>query len=226
MKVAKLLAAALFACTTFAQAAVVTVNTTDSRFNSAAMNQGWWNNQDYVGSDTSNSIYTGGQLYDDITLRSFFSFDLSNVQGTITGASLRVMRGSQSTIAHLGLWDVSTDAATVNFNDGVNAAIWEDLGSGNSYGQFLIRRGDRDDFLTLDLNATALADLNAATGYFTIGAAVGNDQFIFSGIPSDLGTFLDLTIADSNTVPEPGTATLLLSGLAAAVASRRRRRKQ
>lgn len=226
MKTAKLLAAALFACATIAQAAVVTVNTTDSRFNSAAMNQGWWNDTDYGNADTNQMIYTGGQLIDDLTLRSFFSFDLSNVQGTITGASLRVMRGSQSQSVSLGLWDVSTDAATVNLNNGVNASIWQDLGSGNSYGQFLITNGDAEDFLTLSLNATALTDLNAATGYFTIGAAVGSDEFIFSGIPSVLGTFLDLTIADSNTIPEPGSAALLLSGLAAAVASRRRRRGQ
>lgn len=34
------------------------------------------------------------------------------------------------------LFDVSTDAATLNQNEGLNAAIFADLGSGTSYGAF------------------------------------------------------------------------------------------
>jgi hypothetical protein len=105
------------------------------------------------------------------------------------GATLRVNAGFSTggdLIETVGFFDVSTDAATLNFNDGTNEAIFADLGTGRSYGTFSVNRGVLGD-LSFVLNADAVADINAArSGCFSLGRRLlsfsrPDAEFVFGG---------------------------------------------
>lgn len=204
-----------------ADASTVTYSTAQSEFNGGILNQGWWSSGPGHENDTNNDNHFTGLISGD-TLRSFYTFDLSGLSDTITAASLRVQRGTQSGTVNLGLWDVASNAATVNNNTGLNSTIFDDLGSGNSYGTYNVLNGGFSDYLTFNLNAQALADINAAVGFFTLGASVDAGQFIFSNTGGDV-TFLDLTVSDQLSVPEPMSLALLGLGLFGIAVTRRSR---
>jgi hypothetical protein len=218
--------AVTLACSLSASATQVTLSTDQSRFN-ASTNQGWW--ADNTSNDTLNANhFTGSSMQEGApgNYRSFYTFDLSGVAGPINGATLRVMRGYQSGLVDLQLWDVTSGAGAVNDNGSMNPTIFDDLGSGVAYGSYLIDTGDYSDNLTLALNANALADLNAAHGFLTIGAALQGmpEEYIFSGTGRDV-TYLDLEIGSvpGGDVPEPSSAALLVISAAALALARRRR---
>lgn len=79
---------------------------------------------------------------------------------------------------------MSTEAQRLNRNNEVNAAVFEDLGTGTSYGTFEVSgSGEPSDILSLPLNEAALADINAAAGgFFSIGGRLLGaevQQFLF-----------------------------------------------
>ena len=203
-----------------ANAALVTYGTAGSEFNSGTLNQGWWSSGPGHSNSTTNDNHYTGSISSD-TLRSFYSFDLSGISGTVTAATLRVQRGDQNGVVNLNLWDVSTAAALVNNNAGINSAIFNDLGTGNSYYSSTVSSGSFGDYLSFSLDSQALLDINAASGFFTIGASVGPSQDIFSSTGGDQ-TFLDLTISD---VPEPASIALLGLGLFGINLARKRNQK-
>jgi hypothetical protein len=102
--------------------------------------------------------------------RSFFTFDLSLVSRPILAATLEVQRAgaaSADPTEVLGLFDVLSDAATLNQNEGTNASVFADLGEGDTYGTFEITTtGDPSEVLQFALNQAGVSDLNAARGGF------------------------------------------------------------
>ena len=206
---------AMFAST--ASATAITVTTAQSEFTNNVLNQGWWSAvSSNANTNTNSNNYTGSNS--GVELRSFYTFDLSQIVGTITNATLRLARGGQSGAVNLNLWDVTTAASTVNNNVGSNAAIFADLGTGINYGSYAVAAGTSTDILTFKLNAAALQDM-MNKGYFTFGATTNAaaGQFIFSfgsGLVS-----LDLQVAD---VPEPASIALFGLGLAGLLTLRRR----
>ena len=170
--------------------------TSDSQFLSGFNNQGWWA-QNTSGIATDN--YIVGQLSAMRFFRNFFTFDLSKLRGTVTSAKLELRRfssspGNEATETY-ELFDVSTDAATLNNNTGTNATIFADLGSGTSYGSFAVPISvfSLDEILTFPLNAAAVSDINtAAGGFFSIGGTLtsqdGND-FLFGASGSSEDRF-------------------------------------
>lgn len=188
----------------------VVLSTSTSQFTPGIQNQGWWSATD--SNDDFNDNYFVGTLDPDL-LNNFFSFDTSRLAGlTVLGADLSLDAytiDSPGTGNTYILYDVSTDAATLNFNSGTSAAIFNDLGSGTSYGTFFVPVSASNTLISLTLNAAGLADLQLAA-----------DQGAFFSV----GGTLDLQ-APPSTIPEPASMAIFgLGALGMAVAARARRK--
>lgn len=169
-----------------------------------AENLGWWS--DKFGHVAGNYNYFAG--YNgvlDNTLHNFFSFDLSGVTGEVVSATLRVRTYSASfpfAPMKYELFDVYTSAEQLlTASDVPNEAIFDDLGSGKSYGSIVVDKNpDYFAEISIALSPSAIADLNARQGkYFSIGGVV-------------------------TSVPEPATGVMLIGGLIALGLSSRKPR--
>lgn len=208
-----------------AQATPITITTAQGELQSGVANQGWWRSD---GShNLNNANYILGQIGGS-TYRNFFTFDLTTLTGPVTSAVLQLNGftpfgspacSSPNTTESYGLFDVSTDATTLNTTSGPDTGIFNDLGSGTSYGTFNVNVGSCTNTLQFTLNANGIAAVNAAEGgYFSIGGALldllggGSDQYLFAYSGSvTQSLILDGT---SSSVPEPASLGLFGLGLA------------
>jgi hypothetical protein len=161
-------------------------------------NQGWWSPT--VANHDDNDNYFVGQLDHplDGPHRNFFTFDLSSACQA-KAVILQLSRFVQSGPVTYSLSDVSTPAATLNDNVGTSQAIFDDLGTGTTFGSFEVGVGDRTDVLSFDFNAAAVAAFNAARGnFFSVGGR----------LDSPVGSYL---FAESADTPHPGTQQLLVT---------------
>src|SRR6185295_13537336 len=80
------------------------------------------------------------------------------------------------------IYDVSSPAADVISNAG-GIAAFQDLGSGTVYGSITVSAADNGKVVEIPIGPAALADLNAASGLFLLGGALGSigagDQYVF-----------------------------------------------
>lgn len=214
-----------------AQAAVYNIETSLNPLQAGTDNQGWYGSNTSNNNATNDNYYTG--FGGGFELRSWFAFDLSSVAGTITGITFEVTRYGQSGNLTLGIFDVTTPASQLPLNRGAGVfpAIFNDLGSGTSYGTFSVSNGSSTDVLSLALNPAAIVDANAASGYFAIGAAIvgSSSGFIFAGSNDEPGnggsgyTQRLVITTDAAGVPETsGAAGLLAAALAGLGIVRRR----
>lgn len=195
------------------------VLSTDSppAFNPGTRNQGWWS--DTIAQSAGNDNYFAGflDLGTPNSARGFFTFDLSTVAKPVSAAKLRIrLAGSSSPdlVETIGLFDVSTDAATLNSKGVVDVSIFEDLGTGTTYGSTDVMVGiPEDTILEFPLNAAALADINSQLGsYFSVGASLvslsdrGVSEYVF-GSSQGFANVLELEL-----VPEPASLGILLAG--------------
>lgn len=163
--------------------------------------------------------------------RNFHSFDLSGASGTASGATLRLFvdaggYDSSAPTETVGLFDVSATPDVLADPNSLPGGelVYADLGSGTSYGSFLVSSADDSNYIDIPLDA-ALADINAAVGVgaFSVGGALltidgtYNAGFIServfkgdSGTPFELPAQLVLT---GSIVPEPTTVCLLVAAL-------------
>lgn len=228
--------AALLCVGTVANANTVILSTGDASVVSqlGKAGQGWWSldtpnilaNTNYI-TGTSPNVSPGIDFH----YRSFFTFDLSNsaLEGqTITGATLKVQAFIGTGYNDGGLisfFDVSTDALVLNHTVGIAPlAIWNDLGSGVSYGTSPSGSpSSPTDILEFQLNSAAIADLNKATGngLFSIGATKTLRE-IFSSSGANGNQQLVLEVSPS--IPEPSTWAMMILGFLGIgyLASRRR----
>lgn len=214
-----------------ATAAVFTFDTSDSPFTAEVRNQGWWSPEE-GNSDTNDRYFVG--TTEGTVFRNFFTFDISSLPTEpIVSATLELKRFNSTAVnptETLNLFDVSTDARTLNSNTRADAAIFNDLGTGLSYGTFEVSTSfdyNPTEVLSFSLNSAAIADIqsarNAGQQFFSIGGSLLNlppgppeyDQYLFAGSGSDdpfepAGT-QRLTVT---TVPEPSTTlgSLMLLG--------------
>jgi hypothetical protein len=227
----------LFALSAFAggaAAATYTVDTSASPFTPGTDNQGYWSTT-LINNDT-NANYAVGYSGSS-SIRNFFSFNLAALNLTnqqVASATLQLRRfGYTGTDLNetVAFYDVSTPAATLNNNTGVNAGIFNDLGSGASYGSVTVAQaGTTSEMISVSLNGAALADITAvatASGYFSIGGScltctAGQNVFSVSGSTG----IQALVIETIPAVPEPGTYAMLGIGLGALAFLRRRKAAQ
>lgn len=152
--------------------------------------------------------------------RNWFAYDLSSITGPVTAATFRVFTGtirldSSDTPGEFQLHQVASPASDVGTTNGV--AIFDDLADGPVYGNFTYGYSDADMTIDITLNASALADINAAIGgTFVMGGHVNNLDFgdtfaqsIFGPTDSNSVSQLILTAPNHSTaVPEPATGLL------------------
>lgn len=212
-----------------AGAALMSFDTSQSQFTPGINNQGAWANRVLpccINSDSNDNYFTGEADFGLSTgfaeLRSFFSFDLSGLSGQVDAARLIIYSGvfgPDSFSEVLGLFDVTTQTETLNFNEGLNAAIFSDLGTGASYGTFrLLRSSDEKVDLEFDLSAVAIADINAAAGgFFSIGGALqslskAGGEYVFGQTGGPQRRPVEL-IVSTIAVPAPGAFSLCVLAL-------------
>jgi hypothetical protein len=161
-----------------------TFTTSQSEFTPGVRNQGWWSpnqvNFDY------NDNYIAGPIG---PWRNFFSFDLTSAC-TAGRVTLQLTRFDQTGPLTYSVFDVSTPAATLNANNGPSQTIFDDLGTGTSFGSFPVPDGAPDDVLSFTLNAAGVAAFNAARGgFFSTGGSSSGSAFDYLyGFSSGSGT--------------------------------------
>jgi hypothetical protein len=189
-----LVAAALFAGRGQARPGltVVRLSTAQSEFQAGVLNSGNWGEFNGGVHEVNNDNYVVGNFTGNggLRVRNYFSFDASLLPGCARSASLQVPfppgagsgdAGFSTAGALYVLRDVATDAFTLNQTSGPNLAIFDDLGSGATYGsKFVPTVGPYSaEAFVIPLNTpAAIHDLNTAflSGrFFSVGGMIAGE---------------------------------------------------
>ena len=198
--------------TTFA--ASITISTLDNPIQPGTSNQGWWSNSSSNFNSTNISTIIGTASPTG-THRAYLTYYLPQLSQQVVSATLFYNRRGASLSTNeefetVGFFDVTTDPILLNTQLGPSFSVYNDLGSGDSYGQFVIPgTGPSDATLSFALSSAAVADISTAgEGYFSIGVSLlsndGNDALF--------GSFGPQPTLILQFVPEPGTGMLLAFG--------------
>jgi hypothetical protein len=131
----------------------------------------------------------------------------------VTAATLQINSGFVSSDGTYTVYDVTTPINELRAGGLNRLDIYQDLGSGVSYGQANLFATQNAQSVTIDipLNAAAVAAINANRNFFALGGNyVSNGFQAFGGTDSNRRRRL---ILEGATVPIPGSAALLVIGL-------------
>jgi murein DD-endopeptidase MepM/ murein hydrolase activator NlpD len=174
-----------------------------------ATDTGWYDSTGFH--DATNKNYwvsqSGGTQY-----RDYAVFNLSGVSQPITAATLNLFNPSDGYNSPLSsdtysLFDVSTPIATLQGSHTGQVGIFNDLGTGNSYGSqpvTYVSDNEIGQIVSTTLNATGVSALNSSLGGpFAFGGALtslqGNNQNLFGDTGNTVFTRqLVLYFADSD----------------------------
>ena len=165
--------------------------------------------------------------------RNFFVFDLAGVTQPISSATLNLYVPSATENGYVSadpsenyeLHDVVTSLSALIAGTGGKPA-YNDLGGGVVYGSRTMTAADMGTTVEINLNAAAIAALNASHGLLAIGGSItsldslSNTEYTFgnTGLVTDISQ-LRLTL-----VPEPTSAALV--AFAAMIFGMQRSRKR
>lgn len=143
-----------------------------------AIDTGWYDSFGFHG--PTNTNYFVGQLDATRQLRDFFAFNTSSLQGTILSAQLQAFNPGGVNAGYLSpdptetleLFDVSTPISNLVAGGSGLTAIYDDLGTGTSFGTRVVSAADNGTLISMNLNAAGLAALGAAGGQFAIGGTL------------------------------------------------------
>jgi hypothetical protein len=199
-----------------------------------SMDSGWYSSTGDLDSKfiAGNTNYFAGYTPNQPELagpgfRNYFTFDLGGVANPIAAAWLYLpnIGLTVGTPLTYDIYEVNTPAGAFASSPGTGSAvIYNDLGSGTTYGGVVV--GDtNNDPVVIQLNSAGIAAINNALGgSLVVGGAVvdlndGADRFLFTEQSTVGGP--QLVLAE---VPEPGTAAMAIAGLGIVLFSLRRRK--
>lgn len=174
------------------------ITTSSGDFFVPISDSGWWTSD--FGHDELNKNYYAGHGTHAVpgNHNNYFTFDLSGISDTITTASLNLFtyEAAGSSINY-ELFDVTSPLSEVHAT-GTNAAVYDDLMTGVSYGSFIYNSSDSNEFRSILLNADGISALNSA-----IGGEFGIGGTVTGGIEG----------SSPPPIPEPETYAMWLAGL-------------
>jgi hypothetical protein len=127
--------------------------------------------------------------------RNWFVINLTGLTAPVSTLTLTLYSFDVTSPGSYTLWDYGHPITDLPLENSTRVDIYDDLGTGNSYGSFAYEIGDAQTYRTLTLNSRARADLNAAIENQDAQWAIG-------------GSF-----ESTAPIPEPETYALMLAGL-------------
>jgi hypothetical protein len=174
-----------------------------------ASDSGWYNAANFH--DPENNNYIAGYHAPGATeLRNFFVFDLPALNSAVAGAQLRIFTFTISAppgAETFELHHVATPVETLVTGEGAGLTnVFNDLGDGALYAARAVTNTEANSFITLTLNANAIAAINAADGQrfalggrvSTLAAAPGVDEKLFA-YSSGVAPYVELTLTFAGT---------------------------
>jgi hypothetical protein len=186
----------------------------------------WLANSGYLHQPSNTNFIVGHDDVSNTEYRDFFVFDLSTIHEPIASATFQADVtdfGVAITVGTVGTWtlyDVTTSITALR-NASTLSTTFADLGTGQVFGVLKFTRDDRGHTVTVDLNSTAIASMNAS----------GGALWAFGGRVDDLGNGADILFNGSEPSnskprmfingPEPSGFVMALLGCGAVGSVRR-----
>ncbi len=199
----------------FANAGLITINSTDT---------GWYASNGSH-SPGNNNYYVHGSVND------FFIFDLASISENIVSATLRIWNPNNGFTSDdiseiFQIWDVDTNIASIVAGTG-GVAAYNDFMSGVKYSETTVNLASNGSYVELNLNSSALAAMNSASGLFAFGGTLSTSRdggydrlFGYTGFGAGGVNAVHLELNTTVDVPEPSTLAIFALGMIG-LASRR-----